>query len=145
MGRMVRIRRQSLRVGAPAEIAFQVVSGAGRVIEHRSETERVVAFTATVNGREVVTTELVRLDPPELIEYEWIEGPLPSVKEAIAVEPIAERECELVYEGRFETPHGGLLGLIEGPRIRAMFERTVVEHLGEAKRIAEARKIRGSK
>lgn len=142
MGRIVRLPERRLRIEAPAELTFQVVSSAGTILERRSDDERVVEFHAQVRGRPVVTTELVRLDPPRRIDYEWLTGPLQNVRETISVSPAEGAGCALGYEGSFETPHGGLVGLVESFVVRRAFDRAVREHLREAKHLAEARASR---
>lgn len=131
-----------MRIGAPAELTFQVISCAGKTIERRSDHERVVEFKAEIRGRSVVTTELVRLHPPRRIEYRWLTGPLPLAQETISVLPAKGRGCDLWYRGSFETPHGGLVGIAEAIVVRRMFDRAVREHLREAKQLAEARASR---
>lgn len=139
MGRFVRLPQRRVSVKAPAELVYQVVSTGGKVLERRNDREQVVEFHLEAGGRAVVTTELVRLDPPRRIDYEWLSGPLPSARERISVVPAAEAGCELHYEGSFETPHGGPVGLVESFVVRRAFDRAVRDHLGEAKRLSEER------
>lgn len=135
---LVSLREHRLRVEAPPALCFQVVASAGRTMEQRSEREKVVRFETQVRGTTIVTTELLRLDPPNRIDYRWLDGPLPAVEETIDF-AADDGGCMLRYRGRFRTPHRGLRGRIEAVLIRRMFDRPVREHLAEAKRIAEAR------
>ena len=139
MGRSIVLPDRSFSVEAPAELTYQVVSSAGRTLDHRGDRERIVEFRTEGRGRPVVTTELVRLDPPHGIDYRWLEGPLPAVEEHIDVVPTEPNRCELRYRGRFETPHGGLVGIVEGRVIRRMFDRAVGRHLQLAMQLAEER------
>ncbi len=139
MGRSVALPNRAVPVEAAAELTYQVVSSAGHTRERRGDRERIVEFHTEVRGRPVVTTELVRLDPPHGIDYRWLEGPLKAVEERIEVTPVDPHRCELRYRGRFETPHGGLVGLVEGWVIRRMFDRAVRDHLDSAKHLAEER------
>lgn len=139
MGRIVELPEERARVEAPAELCFQVVAAAGTTLEERSDREKLVEFRTDLRRRELVTVELVYLDPPNRIAYRWVEGPLRHVKETIDVLSRSEGGCELRYRGRFETPHRGIRGAIEGWIIRRMFGRAVREHLASAKEIAEAR------
>lgn len=134
-----------MRVQAPPDFVFQLVASGGRVVERRSEHERLVEFTADIGGRSIVTMELVTLDPPTRIGYRWITGPLPAVEETIDVVPIDEDSCDLVYAGRFRTPHGGLRAIAERRAIRRTFARVVHEHLLDAKRLAEERAERSKR
>ncbi|MEX2556517.1 MAG: hypothetical protein WEB06_12935 [Actinomycetota bacterium] len=139
MSRIVALREQSLRVRAPQELCFQVVSSAGPVVEERGEHEKLVEFRIDLGNRKLVTLELVHLEPPDRIAYRWVRGPLPMVEESIEVMLLSVDACELRYRGRFQTPHGGIRGLVEGWIIRKMFDRAVGEHLDQARRTAEAR------
>lgn len=139
MGRSVVLPDRAVSVDAAAELTYQVVSSAGRTLEHRGDRERIVEFHTEARGRPVVTTELVRPDPPHGIDYRWLEGPLPAVEERIDAIPVDPYRCELRYRGRFETPHGGLVGIVEGWMIRRMFDRAVRDHLDTAKQLAEKR------
>jgi hypothetical protein len=139
MGRSVALPGRTVSVEAAAELTYQVVSSAGQTRERRGVHERVVEFHIEVRGRPVVTTELVRLDPPYGIYYRWLEGPLPAVEERIEVTPVEAHRCELRYRGRFETPHGGIVGIVEGWMIRRTFDRAVRDHLYTAKQLAEER------
>lgn len=139
MGRSVALPDRAISVDAAAELTYQVVSSAGHTRERRGDHERIVEFHTEVRGRPVVTTELVRLDPPYGIDYRWLEGPLPAVEERIEVAPVDRDRCELRYRGRFETPHGGIVGIVEGWMIRRMFDRAVRDHLDTAKQLAEER------
>lgn len=112
------------------------------MLERRSETERVVEFTTDHGGSQVRTVELLSLEKPEVIRYEWLEGPLNDVREAIYFDDIGETMTRLRYEGEFSF-RSGILGAIVGRlKIRPIFDKLVREHLVEAKMIAERRASR---
>lgn len=126
-------------MAAPQALCFEVVAAAGRVKEKRSDIERVVEFTSDFKGREVVTVELVRLEPPDRIRYQWLEGPLPYVEEQISFEQTGSDTTDLVYEGRFAVSRG-LGGWMVGRLwIKRHFDRLVLEHLEYGKEVAERR------
>lgn len=126
---------------AAPEICFQVVASAGRVIESRPDGERLVEFEATVDGKRIVTKELVRANEPDRIDYRWVEGPLPAVEETIAILP-AEGGATLRYEGRFAVDAPWPLRLFARRWVAKKFSRAVHDHLLEAKEIAEQRASR---
>lgn len=134
----IKLRTQSVRADAPQELCFEVVAAAGRKVEEISPTERLVEFNTSYRGREVVTLERLVLRKPARIDYEWVEGPLPYVRESIAFVSKSGGRTSIVYEGEFDVA-GGLARLIARLWIKSRFERIVLEHLDEAKRIAEQR------
>jgi uncharacterized protein YndB with AHSA1/START domain len=135
--RRIRLKTQRVIVHAPRALVFEVVAAGGQVVERRSETELVKEFTTTVGRRKVTTLELVRLRPPERIEYRWLKGPLHRVEEAIEMAEPAAGATEMTYRGSFWTR---ALGWIRGrARIKRSFDRAVTEHLQQAKTIAEKR------
>lgn len=118
------------------------MASAGKLLERRSDTERVVEFTTDRGGSQVRTVELLSLEKPEVIRYEWLEGPLNDVREAIYFDEIDQTTTRLRYEGEFSF-RGGIFGAIVGRfKIRPIFDRLVAEHLLEAKAIAERRASR---
>lgn len=138
----IALAKQRVRVEAPRELCFEVVASAGRVIERISETERIVEFLTDYRGRTMRTVERLVLEPPRVIRYSWLQGPLPAVEEEIAF--LAERsdDTEIVYSGEF-APRLGPIGWIYGRLVvKSSFERIVREHLLEAKTIAEKRAAR---
>lgn len=128
-----------MRVAAPRPLCFEVVAAAGKTIEVRSDSERVVEFETAHGGRAIRTVELVRLTPPERIDYRWIEGPLPAVEETIFFEEAGPRETALVYTGRFAPGRGARAWLVGPFFVRRSFNRLVAEHLETAKDVAERR------
>jgi uncharacterized protein YndB with AHSA1/START domain len=135
--RRIRLKTQRVIVHAPRALVFEVVAAGGQVVERRSDTELVKEFKTTVGRRKVTTLELVRLRPPERIEYRWLEGPLHRVEEAIEMAEPAAGATEITYRGSFWTR---ALGWVRArARIKRSVDRAVTEHLQQAKTIAEKR------
>ncbi|MDQ3963325.1 MAG: hypothetical protein M3277_05345 [Actinomycetota bacterium] len=135
----IKLRTQSVVANAPRALCFEVVAAAGRVIAETSPTDRIVEFKTTYRGREVVTVEKLHLEPATRIDYEWIKGPLPEVRESIAFTTDGDNRTRITYDGVFDVK-GGLFGrIIARLSIKPAFERIVLEHLEEAKDIAERR------
>ncbi len=135
----IRLRTQSVMASAPQELCFEVVAAAGRKVEETSPTERLVEFKTTYRGREVVTLERLRLEPPARIDYEWVKGPLPEVRESIAFSTDSENRTRITYDGIFDVTGSPLARLVARVWIKPTFERIVREHLEDAKRVAESR------
>lgn len=139
--RLYELPRDEVFVRAAPEISFQVVASAGRVIERYPDGERLVEFEATVDGKRIVTKELVRGHEPDRIDYRWVEGPLPAVEETIFVAR-ADGGATLSYEGRFAVDAPWPLRPLARRLVAKKFARAVHEHLLEAKEIAEQRASR---
>lgn len=140
--RPVRLRRQKVDVRAPRELCFEVVATGGRVVGSSSDRVRVVEFETDDRGRRIVTRELLRLHPPDRIEYEWLEGPLPYVREEISFEPMPENRTRMRYSGEFSAGSGPIRFLSGLLLIRPRFNRLVREHLEMGKDVAERRTAR---
>lgn len=135
----INLRTQSVVAAAPQKLCFEVVAAAGRVIEEASPTDRIVEFKTTYRGREVVTVERLHLDPPTRIDYEWVKGPLPEVRESISFSVDGDKLTRITYEGVFDVRGGPLARLVARVAIKPSFDRIVLEHLEDAKDIAERR------
>lgn len=135
----IKLQDQSVVVAAPQKLCFEVVAAAGRKVEEVSPNERIVEFKTTYRGREVVTLERLRLEPPERIDYEWVKGPLPEVRESIAFSIDDENRTRITYDGFFDVRGGPLARIAARLWIKPIFERIVLEHLEDAKDIAERR------
>ena len=138
----IKLRTQSVVATAPQELCFEVVAAAGRTVEEVSPSERIVEFTTTYRGRDVVTLERLRLERPARIDYEWVKGPLPEVRESIAFSTEGENDTRITYDGIFDVTGGPLARVAARLWIKPRFERVVLEHLEDAKRIAERRSRR---
>ncbi len=138
----MRLSDQSVVVDAPRKLCFEVVAAAGRRLEKRSEKEWVVEFRTLAGDREFRTVELLTLERPSVIHYRWLEGPLPEVHETIRFVPLDHNRTRLAYSGRFSVGKG-LLGWVIGRlRVKRLFDRLVIEHLQQAKEVAERRAMR---
>lgn len=138
----IKLRTQSVVAAAPQQLCFEVVAAAGHKVEDLSPTERIVEFKTDYRGREVVTLERLRLEAPTRIDYEWVKGPLPEVRESITfIEEVGDR-TRITYEGTFDVGGGPLARIVARVGIKPRFERLVLEHLEDAKRMAEKRAFR---
>lgn len=138
----IALATQCVRVEAPRDLCFEVVAAAGKVVEKRSDDERVVEFVSEHRGRTVRTIELVKLDPPERILYRWLEGPLPGAEEEISFEVAADGCTEMTYRGSFRPGSGPLRWLLGRLYVKRAFDRLVREHLDQGKQAAERRAAR---
>jgi hypothetical protein len=136
------LKYRCVRVEAPRGLCFEVVAAAGRTRDELSEIERIVEFRTDYKGREIVTLERVELDPPVRIDYRWIEGPLPEVTETISFEEVGPGTTDMRYCGRFEPRRGAFRWLVGRFVVKPAFDRLVLEHLNQAKEIAERRAAR---
>jgi hypothetical protein len=135
--KQVRLKRQTVQVAAPRELTFEVVAAAGKKIGE-TEDAILVEFETQVRGRTIKTIEEVRLSPPDLIAYRWVEGPLDGVEEEIRFESTSEG-TSMTYSGTLEAP-GGLIGWLRAQLVvRPIFNRLVTEHLEQGKQMAERR------
>jgi hypothetical protein len=91
--------------------------------------------------RTVRTREVVRLCPPDRVEYEHLDGPVRGLRESIAIEPLADRRSRLVYRASYPSP--GLVGSL-GFRLlaRRAIQHAMREHLADIRVRAEARAAR---
>ncbi len=135
----IELATRSVTAAAPRALCFEVVAAAGRVVEEVSRDERLVEFKTTYRGRDVVTVERLQLHRPERIDYEWVKGPLPFVRESITFSEDGPRHTTITYRGSFDV-HGALLRrLVARLWIKRAFERIVGEHLDDAKQMSEKR------
>lgn len=134
----MKLSDQSIVVDAPRELCLEVVAAAGRRLEKHSEKEWVVEFTTLADDRQFRTVELLTIERPSVIHYRWLEGPLPEVRETIRFVPLDHNRTRLAYSGTFSVGRG-LLGSVIG---RRRFDRLVLEHLQQAKEVAERRAMR---
>ncbi len=136
--RPIGLKRQRVPVSAPRSLTFEVVASAGKSLEERPDGAKVVQFSTTFRGKEVPTTELVVIEPPDHIRYEWLQGPLPEVNEIISFIDNGEG-TELVYEGDFSAGPG-LINWVYGRLVvKPIFDRLVLKHLEQSKCMAEQR------
>lgn len=142
MSQRIPLRPQTVRMHAPRGLCFEVVASAGRVVEQRSEFDKTVRFETSHRKRTIRTVERITLQPPERIQYAWLEGPLPDAREEISFQEVGEAETDVTYAGWFASPPGLFGSLIGRLYVKRVFERLVREHLLEAKELAERRAAR---
>jgi len=125
-------------VAAPGELLFEVIASAGRVVGDTHEG-KLVEFETSWRDQVIKTVELVMVDPPARIAYRWVEGPLDRVEEEILLEASAPDRTVMAYTGRGGTG-AGLRGWLRTlVVVRPIFNRLVLSHLLEGKRLAEER------
>ena len=150
----IRLRPQTIRIDAPRELVFQMMShfGRGRLPGDNSEASRVVCreedrvvveFRTRAGFFTYTTLEEVMLYPPERIEFRHLRGPLAYAVEEFAFSAVTEKRTELTHSGEFvwsRIPFFGRLGgLIY---TRPVFERAIAAHMAQVKSAAEARAVR---
>ena len=150
----IRLRPQTIRIDAPRELVFQMMShfGRGRLPGDSSESscvvcregDRLVAEFRTRAGFFTYTTlEEVMLHPPERIEFRHLEGPLAYAAEEFVFRAVAERLTELTHSGEFVWSGFPLFGRLGGLiYTRPVFERAIAAHMAQVKSAAEARAAR---
>jgi hypothetical protein len=130
-----------MRVEAPRELVFEVVSSAGKEVGEAGH-EKLIEFETTWRGQVYRTVEAVALYPPDRIAYRWTEGPLSDVEEEIHFGELGPRETEMSYRGSFKAAPGFLGWLRSFIVVRSIFNGSVREHLEEGKRLSEQRALR---
>ena len=151
MNKSIRLRPHTVRINAPRELVFQMMShfGKGRLPGDNNESSRVleqdgnrlvVEFTTKTVIGTYITVEEVDLYPPERITFNHLSGPLLYVCEAFIFEEVGETEMNLTHSGEFIWSGFPLFGWLGGLfYIRPIFERTLAKHMGQVKQAAEAR------
>lgn len=155
MARPIKLRPHEVRIQAPRELVFQMMShfGRGRLPGDNNESSKVlerdgnrliVEFqTKTPNGTTYTTIEEVLLYPPERITFNHLSGPLQCVREEFIFEAVNARQTDLINSGEFIWRRLPLLGWLGGILyVRPIFERTLSKHLERVKQAAEARAAR---
>ena len=149
LGRSVRpLGPFARRIGAPRELVFEVISapylektpraleGKLRVVERGADTVLAEHFTSV--GPLVTTTlETVRFEPPELIHFRLVRGPVPSVVERFYLRE-TEAGTELEYSGELGTDLWAA-GRWWGARVARRWEAAVQGSLDAVQAEAERR------
>lgn len=136
--RRVRLKRQTVHVTAPRELAFEVVADAGNKTGDTANGV-LVEFETKLGDRVIKTIEEVRLRPPKSIAYRWVEGPLDGVEEEIRFEQQVPGQTSMIYSGSLQAPAGIVGWLRTMFVVRPIFNRLVTEHLEQGKQMAEKR------
>ena len=143
-----------MRIGAPRELVFQMMShfGRGRLPGDNNESSRVlerdgnrliVEFQTKALFATYATVEEVNLFPPERITFEHQSGPLHCAREEFKFEDVGNRQTDLTHSGEFIWSTFPLFGWFGGViYTRPVFERTLVKHIAQVKEAAEARAAR---
>jgi hypothetical protein len=137
----MRLRSQSVRIEAPRELVFEVVSAAGKEVGEAGE-EKLIEFETGWRGRVFKTVEAVTFDRPDRIVYRWTQGPLSNVEEEIHFARLGPRQTEMSYRGAFKAAPGLFGWLRSFTLVRPIFNGVVREHLEEGKRLSEQRASR---
>ena len=154
MAKPIKLRQHTVRIRAPRELVFQMMShfGRGRLSGDNNESSKilerdgnrlVVEFKTKALFATYTTVEVVNLYPSERITFEHLSGPLHHASEAFIFEDIYGKETYLSHSGEIiwsTFPFFGWFGGII--YTRPVFERTIVKHMAQVKQAAEARAAR---
>lgn len=152
--RPIRMRPCSVRIDAPRELVFQMMShfGRGRLPGDNNEASKVlerdgnslvVEFQTKTLFTTYATIEEVTLQPPKRIDFEHLSGPLQYAREAFIFEDVDGKMTHLTHTGEFILNSRALFGWLAGViYVKPIFERVIVRHLAQVKQAAEARSAR---
>ena len=139
---------QRVRIAAPRELVFEIVESPYRrtpramahkleVLERGADLVLAAHHTPLGSGLTATTVEAVRFEPPGLISFRLVRGPVPHVTETFELEETAEG-TELVYSGELGTDLWAL-GAAWGALVARSWEQTVERSLAGVKDEAERR------
>lgn len=139
---------QRVSIAAPRELVFEVVEAPYRrtpramahkleVLERGSDLVLAAHQTQLGGGLVATTLETVRFEPPSLVSFRLVRGPVPHVTETFELEESAGG-TELVYSGELGTDLWGL-GAAWGALVARSWEQTVEGSLAGVKEEAERR------
>jgi len=139
---------QRVRIAAPRELVFEIVEAPYRrtpramadkleVLERGTDLVLAAHHTPLGRGLTATTVETVRFEPPGLISFRLVRGPVPHVTETFELEETAEG-TELVYCGELGTDLWAL-GAAWGALVARSWEQTVEGSLAGVKKEAERR------
>jgi hypothetical protein len=138
----------TVRIAAPREVVFDVVSGPYRrktpralrakleVLERGGDLV-LAAHHTRVYGLTATTVETVRFDPPERVHFRLVRGPVPHVVETFSLRELGD-ETDLEYAGELGTDLWGP-GRLWGAAVARQWEATVAESLDAVRAEAERR------
>ena len=92
-------------------------------IWERAEGMVLAAHRTEVRGQTVVTVETVRFEPPELIAFRLVRGPVPHLTETLALDEV-EGVTTVTWSGELGTDFGPL-GAAWGRRVARAWETAV--------------------
>ena len=124
MARSIRLSSHRVRIRAPLELVFQMMSsfGRGRVNGEKGESSRVlqrsgdemtVEFRTRAGGLTITTIERVTLDAPGRITFEHVKGPLQQAREEFILSEV-EGGTELEHRGEFVWSRLPMVGWLAG-------------------------------
>ncbi len=154
MPKPIKLRLHTVRIQAPRELVFQMMShfGRGRLPGDNSESSKVlerngnhlvVEFQTKALFTTYITVEEVRLYPSECITFEHLSGPLQYAREEFRFDDVDGRETDLIHSGEFIWSRFPFFGWFGGIiYTRPVFERTLVKHMAQMKQAAGARAAR---
>lgn len=150
----IRLRPQSVEIGAPRELVFQMLSSfrRGRIAGDNAESTRLISEDGNVKMVEFITKaglfsyrtlEEVTLHRPEKIEFKHLEGPLDFSEETFTFDDTSDGGTLLTHSGSFIWKHIPFLGWFGGViYARPMYHSVIRKHFASVKEAAEARAAR---
>ena len=154
MSKVITLRAHTVRIQAPRELVFQMMShfGRGRLpgdnnesskVLERDDNRLVIEFQTKALFTTYTTVEVVNIYPPERITFEHLTGPLHYAYEEFTFDEVNGRETDLTHSGEFIWSKFPIFGWFGGiVYTRPVFERTLVKHMAQVKQAAEARAAR---
>ena len=141
----------ALRIGAPRDLVFDVVSAPylGRMpaslegkidILERTENLVVALHRTPLPLRDAITVETVAFERPEKVTFKLLRGPVPHVEEEFLLEE-RDGETEFTYRGELGADLWALGRLYGGRIVKPVWEDVVRRSLEEVKRVAEDRAL----
>ena len=154
MAKPIRLKTHRVRIKAPRELIYQMMSSFGRgrlkgdtnesseVLSRRGDT-LVVKFRTKAGPFSYDTVEEIMLEPPRRITFNHLSGPLHYVREEFVFEEVGEFETDLVHDGEFIWKRFPFFGWFGGMiYTKPTFERVLVKHMARIKEAGEARAAR---
>ncbi len=146
--RFRRLGPSTVRIAAPREVVFDVVSGPylGRTpralgakleVLERGRDVVLAAHHTRAYGLTVTTIETVRFEPPERVHFRLLRGPVPHVLETFELREV-DGATELEYTGELGTDLW-VLGSLWGAAVARTWEATVAASLEAVRAEAERR------
>jgi len=145
----------SCTLSAPAPLVYQMLSAVGQgpqqdgeqaAVLERDGDELVCDFWTRVAlpgglARVVRTRELVKLRPPDAIEYEHLDGPVKGLRESISLTAAAGGRTRMTYAGTYE-PRDRLDAVRTYLVARPAIHRTMRQQFEDLRQRAESRAAR---
>ncbi len=154
MAKPIRLKTHRVRIKAPRELIYQMMSsfGRGRLQGDNNESSEVlsrdgdtlvVKFRTKAGLISYDTVEEISLEPPGRITFKHLSGPLHYAWEEFVFEEVGEFETDLVHDGEFIWKRIPFFGWFGGMiYTRPAFERVLTKHMAQIKESSEARAAR---